>query len=496
MLFHLGCQFPLNRARRIFGHVARLSLGEISATFLAVSLGVWLLGQRWEIAILLGILALATAPATTILVLKETESEGTITDYAQALVAINNLVAIIAFEIVFLAIELSRAAQGTMVATRFLELAQDLAGSFGLGVTAGLIVSYCFGLVGQKYRLVFLVAITLTLLGLCDTLGTSYMFAFLAMGVATANTCYYTNHILAELDRLTGLLCVVFFAVSGAELEIGALMSVGLIGVSYIVLRCAGKYFGIFLAAGRKHERPVVRRWLGVTLLSQAGAAIALSAIAAQRDPELGRYLQTIILGTVPFFEIVGPILIRQAVLRASEVPLAYAIPHAGADLLDQLGVVWNRVVLAFGYDPWRRHSSADLTVQQIMRKNIHPMRDSLTFDEVLALIEHSRDNSYPVVNANQEVVGMIRYRELSQALVDHSLGPLVRAADIATGAGKVLYPDDPVQRASKLFSTSKDDCLPVVAREAPHQLLGIVRRRDVLRLLIRRQPGGDRSAN
>ncbi len=494
VLFHLGCQFPLNRARRIFRHIARLSLGELSATFIAVALGVWLLGQRWEIAILLGILAMATAPATTILVLKETESEGTITDYAQALVAVNNLVAIIAFEVVFLAIELSRATQGVMVITRLLELVRDLLGAFGLGVAAGLVVSYSFGLVGQKHRLALLVAVTLTLLGLCHTLDASYMFAFLAMGVATANTCYYTTHILAELDRLTGLLCVVFFAVSGAELEIGALTSMGLIGASYIVLRCVGKYFGIFLTADRKHERRVVRHWLGLAILSQAGAAIALSAIAAHRDPELGRSLQVIILGTVPFFEIIGPILIRQAVLQGSEVPLAYAIPHAGADLLNQLNVVWNRILLALGYDPWRQHSDAELTVQHIMRKNIHPMLDSFTFDEVLALIEHSRDNSYPVVNADLEVVGMIRYRQLSQALVDHSLGPLVRAADIATSVGKVLYPNDPIERASRLFNTSKDDCLPVLAEEAPHPLVGIVRRRDVLRLLIRRQPGGGES--
>ncbi|MGW8256578.1 MAG: CBS domain-containing protein, partial [Thermoguttaceae bacterium] len=484
-----GCQFPLNRARRIFRHVARLSFAEMAATLIAVALGVWLLGQTWEIAILLGILALATAPATTILVLKEVESEGPITEYTQALVAINNLVAIIAFEIVFLLVELAHAAQGATVGPRLLELFQDLAGSCALGVTAGLLVSYCFGLLGQKRRLSFLVAISLMLLGLCNTLGTSYMFAFLAMGVVTANTCFYSKQILAEFDRLTGLLCVVFFAASGAELDIGALMSVGVIGVGYIVLRCVGKYFGIFLAAGQKHERPVVRRWLGVCLVPQAGAAIALAAIAFQRDPALGRYLQTIIIGTVPFFEIIGPILIRQAVLRGSEVPLAYAVPHAGADLLDQLGTIWNRIVLVFGYDPWRRYSSADLTVHHIMRKNIHPMLDSLTFDEVLALIEHSRENSFPVVSAEGEVVGMIRYRELSQALVDRTLGPLVRAADLATGMSKVLYPDDPIQQASKLFGTSKDDCLPVVEREAPHKLLGIVRRRDMLRLLIRRQP-------
>lgn len=496
VLFNLGCQFPLTRARRIFRRVVRLSSGELSATLLAVALGLWLLGQPWQVALLLGTLALATAPATTFLVLKETESEGTITEYAQAMVALNNVVAIVAFEVAFLAVELARKAAGSPVAERLGQLAGDLAGSLALGAVAGLLVGYCFGIVGQKHRLVFLVAIAAALLGLCEMLGASYMLAFLAMGVVTANSCYYTRPILAELDRLTGLLCVVFFATSGLELDLNALVHAGTIGAAYVVLRCAGKYFGVYLTADPRHEPPVVQRWLGVTLVSQAGAAIALAAIAVRRDPELGTQLQTIILGTVPFFEIAGPILIRQAVLRAGEVPLAYAIPHAGSDLLEQLRIVWNRLVLALGLDPWQGRSDADLRVQQIMRKNIHPLRDSWTFDEVLAFIEHSRDNTYPVVDTNGEVTGVIRYRELSEALVDHSLGPLVRAADIATSAGKVLYPDDTVERVCKLLNSSKDDCLPVVAREEPHLLLGIVRRRDVLRLLIRRQPGSGGAAH
>ena len=107
-------------------------MGELSATLLAVALGLWLLGQPWEVAVLLGTLALATAPATTILVLKETESEGTITEYAQALVAVNNLVAIIAFEVVFLAIDLARDARLACPA-KLGELARDLAGSSGWG---------------------------------------------------------------------------------------------------------------------------------------------------------------------------------------------------------------------------------------------------------------------------------------------------------------------------------------------------------------------------
>jgi len=488
VLFNLGSQFPLARVRRIFRNIVRLSVGDLGFTLLAVAVGLSLLGLSWKAALLLGILAMATAPATTILVLKETESEGMITEYAQALVVVNNLVAIVAFELVFLAIEFARGGASSSLGIQAQQFLLDLFGSAGLGVGAGLVVSYCYGLVAQNRRLVLLVGIAALLLGLCEFFDAPYLLAFLAMGATTANASYHNRQILADLDRLTGLLCVMFFVVSGVELEVQGLWQAGMIGMAYIGLRCAGKYFGIRWRTESRHEPPVVRRWLGATLISQAGAAIALAAIAAERDPELGRYVQTIILGTIPFFELAGPILIRQSVLRAGEVPLAYAIPHAGIDLLDQLRTLWNRILLAFGLDPWHGRSAADLTVNEIMRKNVHVLKHSLTFDEILVFIEHNRDNTYPVVNEHKELVGVIRYRELSEALVDHSLGSLVRAADVATSPGKILYPDDSVSRVCQILRKSKDDCLPVVSREISDRLLGIVRRRDVLRWLIRQQ--------
>jgi len=90
------------------------------------------------------------------------------------------------------------------------------------------------------------------------------------------------------------------------------------------------------------------------------------------------------------------------------------------------------------------------------------------------------------VVDQSGDLVGVIRYRELSHALFDLSIGALVRAADVTTPANLVLYPDEPIARANQLFTTSKDDCIPVIATEEPHRLLGVVRRRDLFRLLTR----------
>jgi len=493
VLFNLGCHFPVAKVRRIIHRVLRLSIGELSATFLLVALGLLLFQASWETSLLLASLALATAPATTILVLKEAESEGPVTEYTNALVAVNNLVSIIVFELLFLAIVFFHGQLDKSPLVQLGHLAQDVVGSVSLGVVAGLAVSFAFGLVVESRRLVLLVGIITLTLGVCLMTDMPFLLTFLAMGVTVANSSYQTRQVLAELDRMTGLLCVVFFVTHGAELKLDELQNAGLIGVGYLLFRLCGKYLGIRLACRGNREKPAVRNWLGTALVAQAGAAIALSAIAVQRTEgmsdslaEIAEHVQTIILGTVVVFEIAGPLLIRNAVLRAGEVPLAHAIHRPSTSVFDQLRTVLNGLLMACGIDPWKSRPKTDLTVNEIMRKNVPAVPHSATFDEVIEYIEHSRDNTLPVVDADRDLIGVIRFRELSHALFDRELGSLVRAADVTTPVGRVLYPDEPISRASAMFAASKDDCIPVIAAEPPHRLLGVVRRRDVLRLLVR----------
>lgn len=204
----------------------------------------------------------------------------------------------------------------------------------------------------------------------------------------------------------------------------------------------------------------------------------------------MGGQIQSVVLGIVVVFEVVGPLLARRAVIHSGEVPLAQAIPHAGTDWIEQLRTIWNRVLPAFGYDPWHGRSTDELTVNELMRKKVKAVPQDATFDEIVDVIEHSRDNTYPVVGSVGELVGLIRYRELSHVLFDDSLGSLVRAGDVMTPAGRTLAPDDPASKACAMFSSGKDDCIAVTTREKPHELLGVVRRRDVLRLLVQGRLG------
>jgi Kef-type K+ transport system membrane component KefB len=487
VLFNLGCRFSLKYLRRIFKRTLPLSVGELAGTFALVTIALLICGRPWHTALLLGCLALATAPATTVLVLKELRSEGPLTEYASVMVAFNNLVAIVVFEAAFLLIELLHGGQSTPLGTQVGFLALDLCGSLLLGGTAGLLVSYGCGSLGRGHWLVMLVAVTTCLLGICEALHVPYMLTFLVMGLMVANASELTSRITEELDHLTGLLCVLFFAVHGAELDLGAFQSLGIAGAAYVVARLAGKYFGTYTAAIVCREPQEIRRWLGTTLMSQAGAAIGLSAVAVHRDAVIGEPVQVVILGSVVVFEFIGPILIRQSALHSGEVPIAQAIHHTSNTPIGQLTSIWDRLRMALRRSPVPSNGPRELTVSQLMRKNVQGIQQSANFDDVLAFIEHSHDNTYPVIDGRGGVVGVIRYPLLSSAFFDPSVSYLVRAEDLATPASILLFPDDSVAHVREVFRRVSDDCLPVVSREEPRTLLGVVRRAEFTHLLIRR---------
>ncbi|QDU50695.1 cation:proton antiporter domain-containing protein [Gimesia panareensis] len=494
VLFGLGNHFTLSRLRRLFKRVLPLSMGEVLGTFFIVFVGLLLVGESGSAAILLGALAIATAPATTILVLKEMQSEGPISEYTGILVALNNLISIIAFEVIFVVVYFFQGDSAhASVLPQFGHLLLDIFGSVFIGVFGGLMISYGSSIIKGSRRIIMFIGLIALALGLCRTTGMPYMLTFLAMGFTVANSLAEEEvpKVEAELNPLTGFLCVLFFIIHGAELKPQQFIEAGLVGGSYIVLRLLGKYIGIFIPARMRGEEPEVSIWLGTTLFAQAGAAIALSAIAVSRDPVLGGHLQTIILGSVVFFEIVGPIMIRQSVLRAGEVPLIHAIHHTAGDPISEFQSMIRRFLVSFGLLSEIDQPPDQILVEQLYRKNVKGISQTATFNEVISFIEHSHDNTFPVIGPNEEVVGVIRYQDLSNTLFDPKIGSLVRAADLANNLETIVYPDDSLARVWAKFREGSYDCLPVVSREQPHRMLGVIRRWEILKYYIK----GHRSA-
>ena len=120
----------------------------------------------------------------------------------------------------------------------------------------------------------------------------------------------------------------------------------------------------------------------------------------------------------------------------------------------------------------------------RVTRRNIKPLKASALFDEVLDYIEHSHDNTYPVVNGANELIGVIRYPDVRDVMFEPTVKMLVTAEDLAVPVKKVLRQNESLSEAWNMLQAGRDDCVPVVTSEAPNEFVGIVRRRDLLRLL------------
>ncbi len=481
VLFNLGSHFPISQLSRL-GRLLPLSLGEQGATFAIVTIGLWATTGSIAMAALLGALALATAPATTVLVLKEVQSRGQVTNLANGLVVLNNLTCIVVFETLLLIVLGSSGTAG--IGAAFVQLAAEFLGAILLGFVAGILVSYFSGLLSSKRWLVLLVAIAAGLLGICEFLGCPYMLAFLTMGAVVASFSEEADDLSSEIDNLTTLLCVVFFVYHGSELDVRSFANAGTIGLTYIVCRIAGKYLGIYSSAKLAQEPEEVRQWLGPTLLAQAGAAITLCTIAVHQDEQLGRDLQNIILGSVVFFEIAGPFCIRLGVLQAGEMPLSQAIYHVGHTPLEQARELWSRVSSAFGSGLWTRPSMDESQIADLMRRS-QSISENATFESVIDHIEHSHDDIFPVVNASGVPVGVIYYGAINDVLYDPHSVELIRASDIMEPIRKRLLKSEPASNAIDYLSHSNDDCVLVTDDVEPFAFLGVVRRSDVTAMLI-----------
>ncbi|EMI44771.1 sodium/hydrogen exchanger [Rhodopirellula sp. SWK7] len=493
VLFYLGTLFPFDQMRRIRKKAIPLSVGEMFFTALFVTAGIYLLGMSPAQSALLGTLAIATAPATTMFVLRETNAEGPVTSLTGTLVTLNNLVAVVAFELVWLGIELATASdvQSLSVGATLMRLVRSLGGAFSLGLIGGLVMSYACEIMHTRRWLVLLVGMASLLLGLSETWSLPYMLVFLVVGVVVVNSSSGTQKITAQLDSIGGLLTVVFFSVHGSELDLSLLADVGVIGAGYVVLRSVGKVFGIWVVASRTGASPEIRTWLGPALLAQAGVAISLSATATSRNPDIAGHVQTIVLGTVVVFEIFGPLLTRAAVLRSGEMPIANSIHHTFGTPLSALRNVFTRLAGSAGLLNKKTALSERMRVEQVMRRSVEGIAENADFNEVVHFVEHSHDNTFPVVDDDRCVVGLIRFDLLNQAFFDPTSDHLVRAGDLATPPDLLLYPSQPVRAAVDLFRQTSDDCVAVVTDEAPHRLIATVRRSDLTSLLIRDRKAG-----
>lgn len=323
ILFSVGSVFRFSHFQHIGRRVVLLTLAESSAAWLLVFSVTIALGQPWQLAALLGTTAMSTAPAATLMILRECESRGPLTDTIRAVVAVNKVVVLAAFTSTTALIRLARPTSDSFSAILYdagFSFVWELLGSAALGFLVGLLLAtWCSRIKDYGEIQMLLAGSILLCVGLALPLDLSPLLASLAVGATMVNLTPASQRLTAALARLDPPLYAIFFVVAGADLDIGKLRTLGALGGAYILTRTTGKFLGARLGSRFLGFEPLQQRWIGIALLAQADLAIALSLDVARRFPEFAVAMSTVILGAVCVFEVLGPVATRYAVISSGE---------------------------------------------------------------------------------------------------------------------------------------------------------------------------------
>lgn len=329
ILFSIGSIFEAARFRKVGAGVARITLFEAGSAFLLVSLGLMALGQRPEVALLLGAIAMETAPATTLMVLHEYDAKGPLTDRLLALIALNNMLVLLAFGLVSAGLGLLSGQAESVWLTGYRAahgLVWTTVGSIALGVLLGLLIDAWAARAKESGEAMILAMGTVLIaVGAARALSLSPLFATLSIGATVANASHHGDDLIAALRRADPPFYAAFFVLAGAELDVRSLGTLGLGGLVYVLLRAVGKIVGARLGMRGLDLPPQVVRYLGLCLVSSSSLAVGLTIQVRHSFPDLAAPVTGVVLAAVLVFEVAGPLLTRHALVSSGE---AQTTPH------------------------------------------------------------------------------------------------------------------------------------------------------------------------
>lgn len=255
------------------------------------------------------------------MVVKQYRAKGPVTQTLLSVVALDDAVALIAFGFSMAVVNsMQNPGQSSAVITVLLPLA-EIIGSIIVGFLLGVAFNIPFHFFKKdSNRLIITTGFLFLGAAIANLLGLSALLLCMSMGAAFVNTYKDGNSVFGIVDGVTPPIFLMFFVVSGAELDITILPSIGLIGVIYVVLRVIGKVAGASIGSFIMQAPEAVKKYLGLTLVPQAGVAIGLSLIASQAVPEFGETIRAVILCGTLIYELIGPALTKLGLKKAGEI--------------------------------------------------------------------------------------------------------------------------------------------------------------------------------
>jgi Kef-type K+ transport system membrane component KefB len=314
--FLLGGSMTAANLHAFGREIVLISLSIVVVSFLLVSLGLWLAGVPPALALILGAIACATAPAGTQDAIRQFGGQDGFSEKLKGIVAIGDAWGLLVFS---LTIVTAQGLEQTVDLHMLGEAGREIGGAVLLGVVIGLPSAVLTGrlapgepLQAEALGLVFLTA------GLGLWFNLSFLIAAMVAGAVIVNRARHHRRAFHEIEHIQWPFMILFFLLAGASLEIGHLAQIGLVGVVYVVLRTVARIVGGWLGATLGGSPLQERRWFGPAMLPQAGVAVGMALVAAAEFPEHAETILTLTIGATVVFELVGPFGVMIALRRVA----------------------------------------------------------------------------------------------------------------------------------------------------------------------------------
>ena len=314
--FSTGEFFRLSALKKNGSKVITITVLEaLGAAILVFLTCYFVLHLNFAFSVVLGALATATAPASTIMTIRQTSAKGDFVETLLQVVALDDVVCLILYSVAISVADAVFSSAGFQIANVLIPVGKTLL-MLLLGCVFGLLLKLFISRRSTDNRLIVAVALLFSYCGICAVLDVSPLLGCMAMGMVYINTTD-DERLFRQLNYFSPPILLLFFFRSGLSFDLGSLVSnsAGLgsvpllvIGVSYFIVRIIGKYLGAYSGCKLAGKPPKVSRYLGLALIPQAGVAIGLAALGARElGGEMGRALETIILSSSVLYELIGP---------------------------------------------------------------------------------------------------------------------------------------------------------------------------------------------
>ena len=323
--FIIGGELTISLLRKMGKSIVAIIIGESIGAFIVVFLGVYLFTNNLPLAVIFAAMAPASAPAGTVAVIHEYRAKGKLTDAILAVVGFDDGLAVLiyAFSIAIVGVIVS----GVFSASNLIvSPLVDIGGALLIGAGIGAVFAVILKRLIEREEIL---AVTLTAIlvtaGLSILMNVSLILACMALGMIVINTYPKDNKPVFDNIKSVSLpIYILFFIIAGINLHLGLLLTIGALGIIYIICRSIGLISGSYFAALFSKADPVIRDNIGLGILSQAGVAIGLALLASHKlaslgMPEVGTLIVTTIAATTVVFEIIGPLSARIALIRSGE---------------------------------------------------------------------------------------------------------------------------------------------------------------------------------